>query len=545
MYPLARQFALMLVVVALVLLAMLYVRGRGKSEQENEAATNALNPNQIAVTKAAEQAVALTTAPVRMDSGPRTIETNGVVHFSPTGTLNVSPRLTGKVTAVYVKVGDHVTPQQPLAEMLSSDAANAVDTLRDAQEQLRLTHAALDTARKQFRLGTPEVMSAQATLEQAHENSLYTKRMLDLSREQNNIGGFTDKPLTDAQSASKQAETQLSQDLKDQALYKSQYDRQVKLLSYGVAARADVETALNTLGKANDAVTNDQEQLRIARLTAEREQKAFNTRLYANQTVRQAETNYQQAVLQERAAYTAVRMAKAALIHDLRQAEHDYATAEHDAHAAQVVLSTYENPTAEGVVVVRAPAAGVITARNINPGQMVDQTGQTPWQMFTIVNSTKVYLDSLIYEQDMAALQVGEMVSAGSDALPGNSTIEGVISYVAPGLDPATHALSVRAELDNRAGLLKDGMYLTATIKVGRRASYQARPVVPLTAVVHDGDSDYVFVAAGGGKYNRRKVTLGEQRGENEVLIAKGLTGNETIVTHGALYLGAGGTQAD
>ncbi len=88
-------------------------------------------------------------------------------------------------------------------------------------------------------------------------------------------------------------------------------------------------------------------------------------------------------------------------------------------------------------------------------------------------------------------------------------------------------------------------MYLTATIKVGRRASYQARPVVPLTAVVHDGDSDYVFVAAGGGKYNRRKVTLGEQRGENEVLIAKGLTGNETIVTHGALYLGAGGTQAD
>ena len=73
--------------------------------------------------------------------------------------------------------------------------------------------------------------------------------MLDLAREQSNIGGFTDKPLTDAQSAVKLAETQLAQDLKDLTLAQAVYDRAAKLFAIGVAAKQDVETAENALGK--------------------------------------------------------------------------------------------------------------------------------------------------------------------------------------------------------------------------------------------------------------------------------------------------------
>ena len=62
-------------------------------------------------------------------------------------------------------------------------------------------------------------------------------------------------------------------------------------------------------------------------------------------------------------------MAKAALYRDLKQAEHDFAVASADTHAAHTVLFHYDNPTPEGLIVVRAPASGVITARNVNPGQ--------------------------------------------------------------------------------------------------------------------------------------------------------------------------------
>ncbi len=543
--PLWLQFLVISVIAVVLVAAVVMIKSRAKASANEVTTSNALNPNQVLVEKAAAAAVELRTAPVTLEAGTRAIHTNGVVHFSPYSTMNVSPRLVGRVGAVYVKVGDRVSAGQPLMEMSSSDAANAVDAAHDADEQLKLTSSALEIARQQFKLGTPEVTAAQAALDTAHESTLFNKRELDLTREQNTIGGFTDKPLTDAQSAVKLAQTQLAQDLKDLNLAQKVYDRSNKLFSIGVAAKQDVDTAEDALGKAKDAVDNDHEQVRISQVTLEREQKAYNSRLYANQTVRQAETNYDQAVIQERAATVALRMAKVALNRDLKQAEHDYAVAAADARAAHSVVSHYDNPTQAGMIVVRAPASGVVTARNVNPGQIVDQTGQTPWQMFTIVNASTVYVDAQVYEKDMIGIKIGEHVTATSDALPAHFAATGAISYVAPGLDPSSHALSVRADLDNSAGLLKDGMFVSSTIDVSVHSAFPATPIVPLTAVVHDGDSDYVFVAEGNNQYDRRKVTLGEQRGEGLVAITSGLKGTETIVTHGAIYLGSGGTALD
>lgn len=542
--PLGRQVSFVGIVLVLLAGAVLVTRSHATSGKGDQAAS-ALNPNQIQIAQAAAEAIELKTAKVTLEPAKHAIHTSGVIHFLPYATINVSPRLTGKVRDVFVKIGDHVMPGQPLAEMVSSDAANAVDTARDDDAQVSLTASALATARQQFAMGTPEVTAAEATLAQARENARFMKRALDLERQQNSIGGFTDKPLTDAQSAAKQSDTQLAQDLKDLALTQKQYDRTAKLFGFGVAAKADVEAAEDAVGKARDAVSNDREQARIAHVTVEREIKAFNSRLYANQALSQADTNYQEAVIQEGAATTAVRMAKAAILRDLKQAEHDYRAAKADAHAAHVVLSTYDDPTADGHVIVRAPAKGTVTARNVNPGQIVDQTGQTPWQMFTIVNSGTVYVDVQVYEKDMIGVKIGEAVTAESDALPRHSRATGAVSFVAPGLDPATHALSVRAILDNHAGLLKDGMFVTVSLDVGATSPLAPVPIVPLTAVVHDGNDDYVFVEAAQGRYDRRKVTLGEQRGEDRVAITEGLTGNETIVTHGALYLGTGGTADD
>ena len=105
---------------------MFVIKSRAKASANEITTTNALNPNQVLVEKAAAEAVELKTAPVILEAGKHTIHTNGVVHFSPYSTMNVSPRLVGKVGVVYVKVGDHVSAGQPLMEMVSSDAANAV-----------------------------------------------------------------------------------------------------------------------------------------------------------------------------------------------------------------------------------------------------------------------------------------------------------------------------------------------------------------------------------------------------------------------------------
>ena len=142
------------------------------------------------------------------------------------------------------------------------------------------------------------------------------------------------------------------------------------------------------------------------------------------------------------------------------------------------------------------------------------------------------------------------------DALPGR-VFEGVIKHIAPVVDPKTRAVKVRVVLANLGGALKDGMFANVSI-AGSRG--RAVTVVPLSAVQHDGDQDFVYVSdsrsAGGtlanensgganngsSSYKKRAVKLGASRGE-DVVVLDGLKPGERVVTHGALFLGeqAGG----
>jgi RND family efflux transporter MFP subunit len=562
--PLRWQLPFIIAVVAVVLICAVMIAKSHAQPSSADAAggdaassSNALNPNQVLVAKAAAQMVQIETSPVTIERSSRFVTTNGTIHFSPYDTIKVSPRVTGRVRDVFVRVGDRVTTGQPLLVLVSSDAAAALDAARDADAQLKLTSDSLSVAERQYRLGTPEVTAARAALEQAQETSAYNKKALALIEQQDRIGGFTDKPLTDAQSALKQTQTQLAQDQKDLALAQKQRDRTARLVEIGVAAQQDLDAAEDTLGKAGDAVVNDQEQLRIAQVTVDREQKAHSTRLYADQAVQQARTNYQQALLQEQAAGTALGIAEAAIYHDLKQAQHDFEAAEADDRSAHAALLLDGDPAPDGSVAVTSPASGVVTERDVNPGQIVDQTGSTPWQMLTIVNSATVYVDAQVYEKDMdASLHSGDQVRVSSDALPPGFSTAGAVDYVSAGLDPTSHTMSVRADLDNRSGLLKDGMYVNVSVDLGRTGEERRHPtlVVPLESVVHDGDNDYVYVVntasesaqdGGSAKYDRRKVTLGQQHGEQDVVVTSGLNGDERVVTHGALYLGNNAPSGD
>ena len=60
--------------------------------------------------------------------------------------------------------------------------------------------------------------------------------------------------------------------------------------------------------------------------------------------------------------------------------------------------------------------------------------------------------------------------------------------------------------------------------------------IVPLAAILRDGDSDYVYVRQK-DKYVRRQVTLGVQR-DGKAIVEKGLAAGDLVVTHGALFLG-------
>jgi RND family efflux transporter MFP subunit len=486
----------------------------------------------ITVPAAARHALQIQTAPVRAAAVEGIVQATGEVSFNADQTVKISPRLQGRIDQVLVRVGDRVAAGQTLALLDSVDAANALANARQTENKLRLARTNLERQQRLYRLGTAEVTQAEANLDQAKARTQFTREALRRIREQARIGGFTQKPVEDARQAVVGATADLAQAQADLAQAQRQHDRAAKLFDAGVAAKQDLEAAENTVQKAQVTVQADQDKLQLAQQALEREQKAYRTNLYADQQVRSAESDYRQAQLQQEAAEKTLRLARAAILRDLQQAQSDYQAAQEDAASAQKLLALYGHPEAGGTVRITSPITGIVFERNVNPGQNVDQSQMTPWQMFTITNAGMVWVDADVYEKDIARIAPGQPVKVRVAALP-NRRFTGTVYYVAPALDPKTHAVKVRTRIANPHGLLKDGMFVDVTLQTGRGP---ARTLVPLSAVQHDDQGDAVYVAEG-GKFARQRVRLGKQHGD-AYEVESGLHPGEQVVTQGAIFLG-------
>ncbi|HLK58366.1 MAG TPA: efflux RND transporter periplasmic adaptor subunit [Chthonomonadaceae bacterium] len=527
--PLRRQILTSLGVVLVLSVIGFFLIRQARSETHTDAAPAATDT--VEVSEAGQDITRIYLSPVREEAIESNLKATGLISYPADNTVKISPRLQGRIQQVFVRVGDHVNKGDTLAILDSVDAASAITTARQAENKLRLAENNLHREERLYQLGTPDVTQAQANLDQTKARTQATADALARTREQARIGGFTEKPLEDAKTAEVGANSDLAQAQSDLAQAQRDRDRKAKLVDIGVAAKSDLEAAENVLEKAKVAVQSDQEKLALAKQAVEREQKAFKTNLYADQQVRSAESDARQAQLQAAAAETALRLAKAAVLRDLEQAKSDYQSAQVDAENARRVLQLLGMPDANGTLRITAPIAGVVTERNVSPGQLVDQSQMTPWQMFTLSATETVWVDADVYEKDIADITPGKPVRIHIAALPGQE-FTGTVLHIAPTLDPKTRAIKVRAEIANRSGLLKDGMYAEMTVLLGRGKKTLC---VPLAAIQHDGDSDYVFVAES-GKYRKTPVKLGAQL-QDKCLIAEGLHTGEMVVVHGALFL--------
>ncbi len=516
------------VAAALSLVGFALTRTAGS--QQHEKAPPSLD-EAVSVSNGGERITEMETAKVIEETLSADIHATGQVLYPSDQTVKISPRLQGRIKGVFVRVGDHVTAGQTLALLESVDAATAQTTARQNENKLRLAKLTLDRQVGLYRLGTPEVTAAMSALNQAHSAACSAREALDRTRQQASLGGFVDPPLEAAQSGVIGAKSNLAQARSDLAQAEREHGRKVKLVEIGVAAASDLDASTNVLEKANSAVRSGEESFLIAEQALAREQKAHKSKLYEEQQVRGAEANSRQAEVQETAATTALRLAKAAILTNLQQARSDYQAALTDAQNAHRVLGMLGNPDGSGAVRVLAPIDGVITDRQVSAGQIVDQSQMTPWQMFVLSSTRTVWIDADVFEKDVASAAPRQSVSIQVNALPGRE-LRGAILRIAPSVDRASRAFKVRSEIANPNGLLKEGMYASVTIHAGRGRCVLT---VPASAIQHDGDSDYVYMPRN-GKYVRRKVEIGAHFRDRYV-VTSGLKSGEMVVSRGAIFL--------
>jgi len=227
---------------------------------------------------------------------------------------------------------------------------------------------------------------------------------------------------------------------------------------------------------------------------------------------------------------------------DLEQAISDQQTAEGALRAARDAVRIFGKTDqevdrivaermADPTLVVPSPISGRVTARNAAPGLLV-QPGNAP-SPYTVADISTMWMLANVAESDSPAFSVGQEVKVTVMAYPGR-VFEGRISTIASTVDPTTHRVLVRSEIDDPKHELRSGMFANFVIRTGDPVRSIA---VPLDGVVREGDGTMtVWVTADRRRFTKRTVKTGLQR-EGYYQILEGLQAGELVATEGALFL--------
>lgn len=179
---------------------------------------------------------------------------------------------------------------------------------------------------------------------------------------------------------------------------------------------------------------------------------------------------------------------------------------------------------------VVAPDDGTISARAATLGS-VTPVGE---ELFRLIRQDRLQWRAEVTAAEVSAIAPGQPVSL---TLPDGSAAHGVVSRIAPALDPQSRVVIVYADVEPGSHA-RAGMYTGGRVALGASDAL----VVPASALaMHDGRSTVAVVVAHDGvqRVALREVQTGRREG-SIVEITRGLAGTDRIVREGAGLLNEG-----
>jgi cobalt-zinc-cadmium efflux system membrane fusion protein len=176
------------------------------------------------------------------------------------------------------------------------------------------------------------------------------------------------------------------------------------------------------------------------------------------------------------------------------------------------------------VVDVVAPVSGVITEQNVTNAAGVKTLDNSP-NLFTISDLSHVWIICDVYERDVAMVHLDDTAEIRLSAFP-DKVLHGRVSNIGPALDPSIRTAKVRIEVAN-PGYMRLGMFVTATF---HGSATQSFAVVPASAILHLHDREWVYVAAGPGRFQRVEIVSGSQLPGDLQEVRSGLRPGQRVV---------------
>jgi HlyD family secretion protein len=269
-------------------------------------------------------------------------------------------------------------------------------------------------------------------------------------------------------------------------------------------AQANLLSAQANLEKAQTTLANDKK-------TFDRNKELLSKNLIAQSDLDTAETNYQTDKAQVASAKALIEQAKASL-----------------AYAKQNLAYTK----------IVSPVNGVVISRNVDVGQTVAASFQTP-TLFTIAQDlTKMQIDTNVAESDIGGVKVGQEVDFTVDAYP-DTTFEGKVWQIrqAPITVQNVVTYDVVIQVNNRDLKLMPGM--TANVSIVIQTRHDVLRITNAALRFRFSDKSAGAGSAGAGEKKGPSVWVLENNKPKRVGITPGISdGNYTEVVTGDLKEG-------
>lgn len=363
-----------------------------------------------------------------VDRGPidETVLTTGTLQ--PVLTVNVGSQISGQISAVYVDFNSRVTKGQLLARIdprtLQAQREQTEADLSNAQAAVQNATAGVENARTGVSSAEAGIASAQAALAVAQA----TRRTAAAQ-------------VVQAQAARNKAHAQVT-------IAALTYERNMALLRQKFIAPQDADTSRANLLTAQADEHSAAGQVGVAQAAV----------ITANANVRNAEASLQAARVKRETAQAALQSAIAQRQQARAQVEKTQAT------LRQIMVNL-------GYVEIRSPVNGIVISRQVDPGQTVAASFQTPLLFQVATDLRRMQILASVDESDVSRVFVGQSVSFTVNAWPSEVFRGGRVISIRNAAQSVLNVVTYPVLIDvrNDALKLRPGMTANLTMEVAHR----------------------------------------------------------------------------
>lgn len=176
---------------------------------------------------------------------------------------------------------------------------------------------------------------------------------------------------------------------------------------------------------------------------------------------------------------------------------------------------------------LRAPIDGVVIKRVADPGSFMN-VGDV---LATIADPKALWFMGNVYEQDIPKISKGQVLKLKSESYPDREFMAKA-NYVSATIDPVTHALMIRCDVDNADGALRPEMFVSGKLEVGQTKAV----VVPRTAIIQVRNLRYAIIQSDKDTYRRLPVK-GFDIGDKMFAVNEGLKDGDKVLIMGSTLM--------